>query len=86
MDPCKEAIENFKAIIPSYLSGLHYINKTDEHSLDCVFNNPDVTAVFVCSTTGSHYSISKRAIESGNSSALEFYLPKQAKPCFVKSR
>lgn len=55
----------FESLIPPNRKEIQYINSTDDKTMKRIFEDQSVTAVFVCSTTWSHYTITKRAIESG---------------------
>ncbi|VDO07223.1 unnamed protein product [Rodentolepis nana] len=65
VDPSPSAIAEFKSLIPPNREEIKYINSTDDKAIKCIFEDRSVTAIFVCSTTGSHYAIAKWAIESG---------------------
>ncbi|VDD82765.1 unnamed protein product [Mesocestoides corti] len=65
IDPSQQAVSTFNEVIPTAANNIHVIVSCDAADLDCVFNDTSVEAVFVCSTTGSHYEIARRAILCG---------------------
>lgn len=77
---------SFKDIIPVDLNGIRVVSSVNEHAMDCVFNDVLVAAVFVCSTTGSHYEIVKRAIEHGTAPISENEIPlfKTLRACLAR--
>ncbi len=65
IDPDEKAVAAFQECIPTALNNIQVVTSVKEECLECVFNDEEVHAVFVCSTTGSHYEIVKHAIEGG---------------------
>ncbi|KAM3183387.1 hypothetical protein ACTXT7_010438 [Hymenolepis weldensis] len=65
VDPSPSVTAEFRSLIPPNRNEIQYINSTDDKAMKRIFEDQSVTAVFVCSTTWSHYTITKRAIESG---------------------
>ncbi len=63
IDPSEASRKSFLELLPGN-HNIELLAGTDSE-LGRVFSDPDITAVFVCSTTDSHHDIICAAIENG---------------------